>query len=101
VETAFELVGWAGAILLVLAYGLVSAGRLAAAALPFQLLNVAGGVALAANSGYHSAWPSAALNVVWVAVAVGALARARLATRSDVPIHGHVPSPGKMSPTGQ
>jgi hypothetical protein len=79
VGTAFELVGWVGASLLVLAYGLVSAGRLAASELRFQLLNVVGGVALAVNAGYHSAWPSAALNVVWVAVGVGALLRVRLA----------------------
>ncbi len=50
-SAGLALVGWAGAALLVLAYGLVSVGRLAASSLPFQLLNMAGGIALAANSG--------------------------------------------------
>ena len=54
-ETAVAVLGWAGAALLVAAYGLVSLGRLAAGGSRFQALNVAGGVALAVNAGYHSA----------------------------------------------
>ncbi len=69
------VVGWVGAALLVAAYALVSTGRLSGSGLRFQLLNIVGGVALTVNTAYHGAWPSAALNVVWVAVGLGALVR--------------------------
>lgn len=68
------LLGWLGAGVLLAAYALVSTGRLAGDGVTFQCLNVAGGVALATNSAYHGAWPSAALNIVWIAVGVAALA---------------------------
>jgi hypothetical protein len=77
-----EAVGWVGAALLVAAYVLVSSGRIAGSGPPFQALNIAGGVALTLNTGYHRAWPSAALNVVWVCVGVGVLIRHRTLVRA-------------------
>lgn len=74
-EVVFEIVGWVGAAALLLAYGLASLGRLHATGRAFQQLNLAGSAALAANSGYHGAWPSAALNLVWLAIAVATLLR--------------------------
>lgn len=71
------VLGWLGAAALLLAYGLVSAGRLAAGGAVFQLLNLAGGIALAINSAYHGAWPSAALNIVWIGIGVASLAARR------------------------
>jgi hypothetical protein len=73
-----EVVGWAGAAALLLAYGLLSGGRLAAGT-AYQLLNLGGSVALAANAVYHRALPSAAVNVVWLVIGVAALRT--LATR--------------------
>ena len=70
-----DVAGWVGAALLVAAYALVSTGRLQGSGLRFQLLNIVGGVALTVNTAYHGAWPSAALNVVWVVVGLGALVR--------------------------
>lgn len=80
-ELVIAGVGWVGAALLVGAYALVSMGRLGASGVWFQLLNVTGGVALTANTAYHGAWPSAALNVVWVVVGAGALLRRRAMPR--------------------
>lgn len=77
------ILGWVGAALLVAAYGLVSVGRLAGIGGPFQVLNVVGGVALTINTGWHGAWPSAALNVVWVVVGLGALTRGRFAGKEQ------------------
>lgn len=77
-EILVDGVGWLGAGLLLLAYGMASAGRLPATGRGFQVLNLAGSAALAANSGFHGAWPSAALNVVWLAIAVVALSRGGL-----------------------
>jgi len=76
-DLLIAIIGWVGAGLLVTAYGAVSAGRLPGGGLAFQLLNIVGGVALTVNTGYHAAWPSAALNVVWVAVGAVTLLRRR------------------------
>ena len=62
------VVGWAGAALLLGAYALVSAGRLAGGGLTFQLMNLGGAAGLAINSAVNGAWPSVALNLVWIAV---------------------------------
>ena len=70
-----EVVGWLGAAGLLLAYALVSTGRLDPTGWPFQVLNLVSGAALAVNSGVNGAWPSAALNVVWVGIGLYALAR--------------------------
>ncbi len=46
--------------------------------LQFQLMNLFGGGFLMVNSAYYGAWPSAALNAVWVVIGVVGLTRARL-----------------------
>lgn len=75
--TFIDMAGWAGAALLLLAYGLVSNRRLAGDSARFQLLNLSGGVLLAANSAYHGALPSVAVNAVWIVIGLTALLRAR------------------------
>ena len=71
-ELSIEVVGWVGAGLLVLAYALLSTGRLSAG-FAYQVLNLAGAAGLTVNALVHSALPSATLNVVWLAIGVGAL----------------------------
>jgi hypothetical protein len=73
-----NVVGWMGMALLIGAYALVTAGRLHGPGLPFQLMNLFGGGFLMINSAYYGAWPSAALNLVWVVIGIVGLARARL-----------------------
>jgi hypothetical protein len=70
-----EICGWTGALLLLLAYGLVSNGRVKGSSPVYQWLNIAGAGCIAANSGWNGAFPSAALNVVWIAIGVAALLR--------------------------
>jgi hypothetical protein len=72
-----DLAGWIGAALLLLAYALVSNRALAGDSVRFQLLNLSGGVLLAANSAYHGALPSVAVNAVWIVIGLAALLRAR------------------------
>lgn len=80
-----EAVGWFGAGLLLLAYGLLSTGRLAAGR-AYQALNLAGSVALAINAIAHRALPSAAVNIVWLVIGVAALrALARKRSRPQRP----------------
>lgn len=76
-ELLVTAIGWAGAALLLLAYALASAGRMAPTGARFQVLNLLGSAGLTANSGYHQAWPSAALNAVWILIGLVALRRVR------------------------
>ena len=73
-----NVVGWIGMALLIGAYALVTAGKLHGPGLTFQLMNLFGGGFLMVNSAYYGAWPSAALNLVWVAIGLVGLTRARL-----------------------
>jgi hypothetical protein len=75
VELVINVVGWVGAGLLLLAYGLTSTGRLPPEGWRFQVLNLAGAAALTLNSAYYGAWPSAALNIVWIGIGLFALSR--------------------------
>jgi len=73
-----NVVGWLGMALLISAYALVTAGRLHGPGLTFQLMNLFGGGFLMVNSAYYGAWPSAALNLVWVVIGLVGMTRARL-----------------------
>ena len=72
-----ESIGWVGAGLILIAYLLVSAGRLSGQSAVFQWMNVAGAAGFIVNSGYHGAVPSTALNVVWLMIGLATLWRLR------------------------
>ena len=72
-----EAVGWAGAALVLGAYALLSADRLTGRSVAYQLMNVLGSAGFIVNSGWNGALPSAALNVVWMAIGIAALVRNR------------------------
>lgn len=75
-----EIVGWAAAVLILAAYGLLTAGRVTARSPLYQWMNVAGAAGFIVNSGINGAYPSAVLNVIWAGIGVVALwsiARAR------------------------
>ena len=80
-DLLMEVVGWIGAILILAGYFLLSAGKLDARSRLYQWLNVVGAIGFIANSSWNGAWPSAALNVIWVGIGVVALAR--IAMRSS------------------
>jgi DNA-binding PadR family transcriptional regulator len=67
-----DAVGWAAAGCLLVGYALLSSGRLGPGP-RYHLLNLAGAVGLAANGAYHRAWPSTAVNVVWLGIGLTAL----------------------------
>lgn len=75
IDVVMEVVGWVGAVLILTGYGLLSAGRLDAKSPAYQWLNVVGAIGFILNSGWNGAWPSAALNVIWVGIGAVALAR--------------------------
>jgi hypothetical protein len=76
-ELLIEIAGWVGAGLILLAYALVSAGRIEARSVSFQLMNLLGAAGFVINSGFHGAWPSAILNVIWIGIAAVSLAKVR------------------------
>ena len=76
VEIAVEVVGWGGAVLILLAYLLLSAGRLTGQSLLYQGMNVVGAAGFVINGWWHGALPSAALNVLWLLI--GAVASWRI-----------------------
>jgi hypothetical protein len=88
-EVAVEIVGWAGASLILLAYLLLSAGKLTGHSLVYQAMNVVGAAGFIVNGWWHGALPSAVLNVIWMLIGTIALWRI-LARRkvSEVPDRG-------------
>ncbi|MFL6765260.1 MAG: hypothetical protein ACJ8FO_08715 [Sphingomicrobium sp.] len=76
IEIAVEIAGWAGATLILLAYLLLSAGRLTGQSLVYQGMNVVGAAGFVINGWWHGAVPSAALNVLWLLI--GAIASWRI-----------------------
>jgi hypothetical protein len=81
VEIAVEVVGWGGAVLILLAYLLLSAGRLTGQSLLYQGMNVVGAAGFVVNGWWHGALPSAALNVLWLLI--GAVASWRILKRGS------------------
>lgn len=75
VEIAVEVAGWSGAALILLAYLLLSAGKLTGQSVVYQAMNVAGAAGFIVNGWWHGAIPSAALNVLWLFIGAFALWR--------------------------
>jgi hypothetical protein len=82
-KLAVELVGWMGALLIIGAYALLSAGRLRSQSLTYHLMNILGAAGFVVNSGWNGALPSAALNVVWIGIGGYGLWRRRRAPRAS------------------
>ena len=70
-----DVFGWIGAGALLVAYGLLSAGKLKSDDSNYQGLNVVGSVGLIVNTSFFGAYPSTALNIVWMGIAGFALAK--------------------------
>jgi hypothetical protein len=71
---AVEVVGWAGALAVLVAYALVSAERVTSRSWTYQLLNIGGAVGLVINSSWNGAIPSAVVNLIWIGIGAYALA---------------------------
>ena len=78
-DVLVEVAGWAGAALILLAYLLVTIGRLTGASPLFQWMNLVGAAGFVANGLWHEAIPSASLNILWMGIAAFALLRMRRA----------------------
>jgi len=70
-----HVVGGIGTIMVLAAYFLVSAGRIASASTAFQGLNLVGAALLAYYAVVLAAWASVALNAIWALIALVAVLR--------------------------
>ena len=72
-DVLINILGWIGAIALLVAYALISARRVEGDSTGYQLLNLVGSILLMLNTLYYEAYPSSFLNLFWMGVALYAL----------------------------
>ena len=65
INTIAQSLGWLGAIIFLVAYYLVSSGKLAADSLRYQLMCMISGVCMVVLGSATGAWPSAFSNAVF------------------------------------
>ena len=73
-QLIIDIIGWIGSIEVILAYGLNSYQKIRSNSLLYQMLNLTGGIFLIINTVYYGAYPSTAINIVWVVIATIAIA---------------------------
>lgn len=88
-KLAIEVIGWIGATLIISAYALLSAGKVQGDSPAYQWMNICGAIGFVVNSGWNGAYPSAALNVVWIGIGGYALLQRqrRSQLKSGAPVH--------------
>jgi hypothetical protein len=72
-----DFIGWAGAVLVLIAYGLVSTDRVQPHSLGYQSLNIGGALGLVINSAWNNAIPSTVVNIVWIGIGLYSLRAGR------------------------
>ena len=75
-------IGWVGSICVILAYGLNSYQKLRSDSLIFYALNLVGGIFLIIYSNYKGAYANTFINVVWVIIAIPAMLRVILKSKT-------------------
>jgi len=68
VKITIEIIGWTAAAMMLSAYMLLTSGRLSSRSSVYQWLNVLSGAGFIVNSGWNGAYPSAFLNLIWMAI---------------------------------
>lgn len=74
-KKSIEIIGWYGAVAILLAYALNSFQAVSPDSLVYQLLNLTGALGIVAVSYVKKARQPAALNAVWAVVALVAIAQ--------------------------
>lgn len=69
-QTLIDVLGWIGSVMLIVAYLQNSRNKLDAQSTTYQLLNAVGSALLVINSMFYGAYPSGALNVIWVLIGI-------------------------------
>ncbi len=74
-KVIMNVLGWAGAGLYLIAYGMVSAKKVESDSWLYQGINIMAGVMLIIFNLDLKAYPSAGLNIAWVGIAIVTLGR--------------------------
>ncbi len=74
-KTFIDIAGWSAAVLILGAYGLLSFGKIQPRSALYQWMNILGALGFIINCTWNGAWPSVALNIVWMAIGIYALRR--------------------------
>lgn len=99
---AIAVIGWAAAVTLLVAYRLVTTGRIRGESLTYLALNMFGSAGLGLSTTATHSWPSAANNVIWLVLGVAPLTKAlriRVTySRRLAEPHGERPSAAAIRP---
>lgn len=74
-KICIEIFGWTGAIMIFMAYALLSFSVLQPASLIYQILNGVGSLGIIIVSYYKQAYPPMVLNILWAVIAAVAIVR--------------------------
>jgi hypothetical protein len=74
-QIIIDTLGWFGTVLFLAAYILVSLKKVEGDSLLYQGMNIVAGGLLVVNTFYWHAYPSFALNAVWIAIGLFTLGR--------------------------
>ncbi len=68
-----EIFGWVGAVLILLAYYLLTTEKIKSSSFIYHFMNLVGAIGIASNSFVQKAWPSTFINVIWFVIALSAI----------------------------
>jgi hypothetical protein len=94
--TAVDLAGWVGAATLLVAYAATAAGRLRSGGRA-DTANVLGSLGLVVVAGAHRAWPSVALNLMGISVALAASAHRTVRAHRSPSCIGNIRAPHRAA----
>ena len=77
-EFWIDFFGWIGSAEVVIAYAMNSYQRMRSDSAVYQWLNLSGSIFLLINTAWYGALPSAAVNIVWMYIAISSLIKIRL-----------------------
>ena len=77
-QLLIDVMGWVGTILYLFAYALISLKKVEGDSTLYQGINILAGILLITNTFYWRAYPSTALNMAWIGIAIFTLSRKRI-----------------------
>lgn len=89
-ELLSPIAGWIGTGLIVLAYFLVSTKRVRGTDRWYQLMNIGGSFGVGINVYFQHAWPSVALQILWILIGLYSLIH-NFTQPAHLHKHGHHP----------
>ena len=76
----YDITGWAGMVMVLLAYGLLSSNKIKNG-IPYQLLNLSAGILMAIGLYPKNAWFSFTLQIIWALIALASIIKLKKTPR--------------------